>query len=185
MNYNADIKKLPRRFLPESFTISSWESLEPWLKNLEERTIGSKADLEKWLLDSSELEAVISEDACWRQIRMTCDTENKELEEAFTFFVMEIQPKVQPYADRLNKKLVESPFLGELDPAKYFTYLRNIRKNIDLYREANIPLNAEQSVLAQQYGVVTGKMTVEVEGREYTLQQASKFLENADRSLRE
>ena len=34
----------------------------------------------------SELEAVVSEDACWRQIRMTCDTENKKLEEAFTYF---------------------------------------------------------------------------------------------------
>ena len=42
-------------------------------------------DLKKWLKDSSELEAIVSEDANWRQIRMTCDTENKELEKAFTF----------------------------------------------------------------------------------------------------
>ena len=47
----------------------------------------------------SELESVVSEDACWRQIRMTCDTENKQLEEAFTYFCMEIQPRIQPYAD--------------------------------------------------------------------------------------
>jgi oligoendopeptidase F len=33
-------------------------------------------------------------------------------------------------------------------------------------------------VQAQQYGVITGKMTVEIEGKEYTLQQAAKFLEN-------
>ena len=55
----------------------------------------------------SELEAVVSEDACWRQIRMTCDTENKTLEEAFTYFCLQIQPKIQPYADKLNRKLVE------------------------------------------------------------------------------
>ena len=30
-----------------------------------------------------------------------------------------------------------------------------------------------------------GKMTVEVEGKEYTLQQAAKFLENSDRKVRE
>jgi oligoendopeptidase F len=41
------------------------------------------------------------------------------------------------------------------------------------------------SVLAQQYGVISGKMTVEVNGKEYTLQQASKFLESPDRTLRE
>ena len=116
---------------------------------------------------------------------MTCDTENKELEDAFTFFMMEIQPKIQPYADKLNRKLMESQFVKELEPAKYFTYLRNIKKNIDLFREANIPLQAELSVMAQQFGAISGKMTVEVNGREYTLQQASKFLENHDRNLRE
>ncbi|MEI9957705.1 MAG: hypothetical protein WDM90_15710 [Ferruginibacter sp.] len=42
-----------------------------------ERNIDSKADLEQWLKDQSELEAMVNEDACWRQIRMTCDTENK------------------------------------------------------------------------------------------------------------
>ena len=56
----------------------------------------------------SELEAVINEDACWRQIKMTCDTTNKQLEESFNFFFMEIQPKIQPYADALNKKLISS-----------------------------------------------------------------------------
>ena len=40
---------------------------------------------------------------------MTCDTENKALEEAFTYFVMEIQPNIQPYADKLNRKLVDNP----------------------------------------------------------------------------
>ncbi len=185
MKYSAEIKKLPRHFLPTDFTITTWENLEPFFKNLEERPLYSLADLEQWLKDNSELEAVISEDACWRQIKMTCDTENKALEESFTFFMMEIQPKVQPYADKLNKKLIACAFTKELDPEKYFTYIRNVKKSIDLFREANIPLQAELSVMQQQFGVISGKMTVEVKGQEYTLQQAAKFLEDADRSLRE
>ncbi len=185
MNYTADINTPERHFLPNDFTISDWKSLEPYFKDLLEREVGSKSDLERWLQDASELEAVVSEEANWRQIRMTCDTENKELEKAFTFFVMEIQPHIQSYADKLNRKLVENPFVSELDQEKYFTYLRNIKKNIELFREENIPLNSELSVLAQQYGVISGKMTVQVEGKEYTLQQAAKFLENPKRSLRE
>ncbi|HTL08147.1 MAG TPA: hypothetical protein VL307_07830 [Chitinophagaceae bacterium] len=74
---SAEIQALPRSFLPKDFTLSSWEQLEPYFQQLLDRPLRSKADLEKWLKDSSELEAVISEDACWRQIRMTCDTENK------------------------------------------------------------------------------------------------------------
>ena len=185
MRYSADIKKLPRHFLPKNFVLTNWEGLEPYFKKLDEREINSLANLEQWLKDASELEAVISEDACWRQIKMTCDTENKELEESFTFFMMEIQPMIQPYSDRLNKKLVDCTFTKDLDEQKYFTYLRNVKKNIELFREANIPLQAELSVMQQQFGVISGKMTVEVNGQEYTLQQAAKFLEDTDRTLRE
>ena len=166
--YSADIKKLPRHFLPKDFTVTTWENLEPYFIDLLERGINSRQDLEKWLKDISELEAVLSEDGCWRQIKMTCDTENKKLEEDFAFFMMEIQPKAQPYADKLNKKLVNSPFTKELDHKKFFTYLRTVKKNIDLYREENVPIIAEMSVEQQQFGVISGKMTVEVDGKEYT-----------------
>lgn len=185
MHYTAEIKKLPRVYLPADFTITTWEALEPYFKELTERPIHSVQELEKWLHDMSELEAVVSEDACWRQINMTRDTTNKELEDAFTFFCMEIQPKMQPYADKLNRKLVDSPFTQQLDQKKYFTYLRNVKKSIDLFREENIPLQAELSVMQQHYGVIAGKMTVEVNGQEFTLQQAAKFLESPDRNLRE
>jgi oligoendopeptidase F len=68
---------------------------------------------------------------------------------------------------------------------KFFTYLRNVKKNIDLFREENIPLQAEMNVEAQRFGMIAGKMTVTVKGQEYTLQQAAKFLEDPDRNLRE
>ncbi len=185
MNHTADIKKIQRQFLPEDFKVDNWENLEPYFIELLNRPINSKEDLEQWLKHMSELEAVLGEDAAWRQIRMTCDTENKELEKAFEFFVLEIQPKIQPYADKLNRKFIESSFTKELDSKEYATYLRSVKKNIDLFREENIPLQADTAVMAQQYGVITGKMTIEVEGKEYTLQQAAKFLENPNRALRE
>jgi len=185
MKYTAELAKPERHFLPGDFVLTDWKGLEPYLQDLEERVLDSKQALEKWLRDSSELEAVISEDSSWRQIRMTCDTENKELEEAFRYFVMEIQPNIQPYADRLNRKLVECPFTSELDQHQFFTYIRAVKKKIELFREENIPIQAELSVLAQQYGMIAGKMTVTLDGKEYTLQQAAKFLENPQREVRE
>ncbi|MEX6690378.1 M3 family oligoendopeptidase [Danxiaibacter flavus] len=185
MQLSADIKKAKREFLPEDFKVTTWDELEPYFIQLEQREITDEKSLEQWLKDLSEAEAVISEDACWRQIRMTCDTTDKSLEEAFTYFCMEIQPRLQPYADKLNRKLINNPLTNNLDKDKYFTYLRSVKKSIDLFREANIPLQAELAVMQQQYGVIAGKMTVEVNGQEYTLQQASKFLESHDRNLRE
>ncbi|MEO7960893.1 MAG: M3 family oligoendopeptidase, partial [Ginsengibacter sp.] len=182
---SADIKKIPRKFIPKNLAVDSWETIEPFFKELLERNISSKKELEGWMADMNELEAVINEDFSWRQIRMTCDTTDKKLEEAFNYFCMEIHPKIQPYADLLNKKLVNSPFTAHLETSKYFTYLRSIKKSIDLFREDNIPLQAELAVMQQHYGVITGKMMVEVNGEEYTLQQAAKFLESHDRVLRE
>jgi oligoendopeptidase F len=182
---SAEIEKLPRRYLPQDFKLSDWSSIQGFFDELLNRPLNSKRELEKWLEDMSEVEAVIGEDAAWRQIRMTCDTENKELEKAFELFVLEIQPKIQPYADKLNRKLVECPYTSELDQKEFHTYLRSVKKSIELFREENIPLQAETAVLGQQYGIITGKMSIEVQGKEYTLQQASKFLESHDRNLRE
>ena len=185
MNRSADIQKLSRHYIPTDFTLTTWEALQPFFDELSNRPITDKATLEQWLKDISEIQAVISEDACWRQIRMTCDTTNTAYEEAFTFFCMEIEPHIKPYADQLNRKLMDSPFTQELDTALYATYLRGIQKDIKLFQEKNIALSAELNVLAQQYGSITGKMSIELNGQEYTLQQAAKFLMQSNRALRE
>ena len=183
-NPSAHITNIPRHYLPGDFKISTWEALEPYFIELADRPLNSEQDLKQWLEDVSEVEAVVGEDAAWRQIRMTCDTENKSLEEAFTYFVMEIQPKMQPFADKLNRKLVDNPYVSTLTSEAYQVYLRNVRKNIQLFREENISLQADIAIMAQQYGVISSKMSVVVQDQEYTLQQAAKFLENPDRELR-
>lgn len=185
MELTADIKKLPRHYLPADFVVKDWASLQPYFEELLQRPVDSSEAIQQWLKDLSEVEAAVNEDACWRQIRMTCDTEDKSLEEAFNFFMLEIQPQLQPYADKLNRKLVESPFAKDLDPKKYFTFIRNVRKNIELFREENIPLQAALNVDSQKFGAIAGKMTVEVNGQEFTLQQAARFLEDPDRTIRE
>ena len=45
---------------------------------------------------------------------MTCDTSDKTLVEAYTYFVQEIQPKVAPLENELNLKVLKVPYLDEL-----------------------------------------------------------------------
>src|SRR5690606_37133630 len=71
------------------------------------------------------------------------------------------------------------------DTKKYFTYLRSVKTSIELFREENIPIYSELSVQQQQFGVISGRMTVTVNDQELTLQQAAKYLESPNRSLRE
>ena len=75
-------------------------------------------------------------------------------------------------------------FLAELTDSQYAPFLRNVRKEVALYREENVALQAEIGILAQQFGSISGAMTVEVDGKEYTLQQAARFLQRTDRNLR-
>src|SRR6186713_1406002 len=108
-----------RNFLPDKLKVTSWEVLEPYFTQLLSREINSKEELEHWLRDRSELEAFVSEDLAWRYVRMTCDTTNKDLEQAYIFFVTEIEPKISPLSDQLNRKLISSPYIDQLDKEKY------------------------------------------------------------------
>jgi len=174
-----------RKFLPDKLKISSWEVIEPYFIQLLERDIHSKEELETWLKHRSELEAFVSEDLAWRYVRMTCNTEDSSLESSYLFFINEIEPKISPLSDKMNKKLIECKFINELDHDKYFIYLRGIKKEIEIFREKNVPLFAEISTESQKYGSIIGSMMVEIEGKELTLQQASNYLKNPDRKLRE
>lgn len=186
MSENATVlEKKPRKYLPEDFKMTTWEALQPYFDRLQQRPIHSVAELEKWLRDLSELESVVSEDACWRQIKMTCDTTNEACQEAFNYFCTDIQPHLQPAMHALNRKLVDCPYTSELDQKKYFTYLRAVKSAIALFNEKNIPIFSELSMMQQQYGQITGAMTITINDKEYTLQQAAKFYEGSNRALRE
>jgi len=107
------IHKKTRTYLPQNFEIK-WETLEPLFKELTERPINSVQELEHWLHDRSELEAALEEDFAWRYIRMTCDTMSEELLQKLQYFATEIEPKIAPYSNELNKKLVNSRWADQL-----------------------------------------------------------------------
>jgi oligoendopeptidase F len=179
------IVKTQRRFLPDKLKVTGWDVIAPYFNQLLDRNIENTQQLEDWLKDRSELEAFLSEDLAWRYVRMTCDTENKELEQAYLFFVTEIEPKVAPYIDKLNKKLVGCPHIDSLNGEGYGVYLRGIKKEIEIFREANVPLLAEIAAESQKYGATVGSLMVEMEGKELTLQQAANFLKHPNRNTRE
>ncbi len=164
--------------------IKTWEDLKPLFENLENRTINSLEELEQWIKNRSDLSAIIDEDLAWRYIKMTCDTENKQLAEHYEFFVTKIQPEISKYEDILNRKLAENKFFAEL-PEKYTILKRSINNELKLFRKENVPIFAELSTLEQKYAQITGSMTVTYDGKELTMQQAANYLKNPDRNIRE
>lgn len=175
-----------RKFLPEDFKITDWESLKPYFEDLQSRSIQTLDALRSWMADRSELESMISEDMGWRYIRMTCYTDNEEYSKNYQYFVEHLQPQMAPLADELNKKMAALPFLDQLQQEPGFKILiRNLKKDIELFRTENIPLYTEISTDTQKYAQISGAMTVEINGQELTLQQAAVILMSTDREKRE
>ena len=186
MNNTISIPTRPiRKFVPEDLIIDSWDKIKSLFDNLVEREISSGKELEKWMLDRSELEAVLEEDMAWRYIKMNIDTTDKALGERFSFWIKEISPNTAPYSQKLNLKLVNCPYLKELDQEKYRIYLRSVNKQIDIFREENIPLFTIMEEKQQEYGAISAKMSIEVDGEKMTMQKASLLLKSNDRSKRE
>ena len=179
------IERPQRHFVDASLTINDWQSIEVYFNNLLNRSIETKEAFIQWLKDHSELEAILEEDAAWRYIKMSIDTRDEELSKSYSFFVSEIQPKIAPLEDQLNRKLNASPFTNELenDPA-YAILFRSVRKSLELYREQNIPIISEIAEESQKFGSIAAAQTIEYKGEKMTMQKASQLLKETDESIR-
>ncbi len=178
-------KKLERNFIDKNLKINSFEDIKPYYDNLKNRDFKTPSEVWQWLLDRSELESVLSEDLAWRYIKMNCNTADKSLADDFNMFITEIEPKIAPLSNELDKKFYNDEVIKKVDQTKLFTVIREIRKDLELFREENIPIEAELQQKEQEYGVISSKMLVEYEGKEITLQQAANYLKQTDRKVRE
>ena len=82
-------------------------------------------------------------------------------------------------------KLINSPFVEQLNKEKFKIYLRGVKNQIDIYRQENIPLFTTLQEKQQTYGSICAAMTIEHQGKPLTLQQAAQHLKSTDRNLRE
>ena len=185
MNNLTPLKPRQRTYLPNEFKITVWSKVRPYFNELLRREIKSVEELEKWLLDRSELTAIIREEFNWRYVNISRDTEDQQAAELYEYGVQELIPKFAPIENKLNEKLLNCPFTSNLPEEKYFIHLRSIKNNFDLFRKENVPVFTEESLTSKKHGEIFSKMSIEVQEKSYTLQQAASFLENTDRELRE
>jgi len=174
----------PRRFLPPEADMGDWADIEPLYRRLLAARVVSVDALERWIEDASELASAISEEASRRYVAMTCQTDDPERERAYLFFIEEILPKVKPLGHALDEAYLRSPYRALLPP-RYGLLDRSVQNRVTLFRPENIALQTEEAKLGQKYQKISGAMTVVFRGKEHTLQQMSRYLEETDRAVRE
>src|SRR5438270_37883 len=96
--FDALPARRPRRFVPEQVNLGDWAQIDPLFNQLEARApeCRSVGDLERWLLDGSELSAALDQESSTRYIAMTCHTDDAEAEKAYLHFVEEVEPRLKP-----------------------------------------------------------------------------------------
>ncbi len=205
--------KLPahkaRTFVPQKIDFGDWPQIAPLFDQLETRAAQCKSasDLERWLLDWSELTAALDEESSRRYIAMTCHTDNAEAEKAYLHFVENVEPQLKPRQFALEKIYVVHPQRAELlaigasasstaratdnEPGRrpafrrYEVFDRDVKNHVELFRPENVALETGDAKLCQQYQKLTGSLTVNFRGDEKTFVQMGRYLEEPDRALRQ
>ena len=177
----------PRRFLAENVNLGDWSQVAPYFSRLEAcvAECHTAGDLEAWLLDWSELSAVLAEDASRRYIAMTRDLDNAEARHAYLDFVERVHPQLQPREFRLAQLFQGHPLRSALPKQRYEVFDRDTAVTVELFREDNVPLETEEAKLVQDYVQITSAVRVLFRGEDRTLPEMNKFLEEPDRAARQ
>ena len=177
----------PRQFVPANINLGSWKELNPLFKKLEEQldTSSTAENLEQVILNWEELSAAIAEEGSKRYIAMTCQTEDKDAEKAYLEFVEKIEPEEKECNFLLSEKLTKHPKCKNLKNQRYEVFLRDTALQVELFRSENVTLETEASKLGQKYQKIIGSLTVHFQGKEQTLIQMSRHLEETERNHRQ
>ena len=174
-----------RNFVPNDLNPDDSRAVAALYQSLLQRDIPVDSEkLRQWILDWSELESVLGEVSCRRYVAMTCNTADEKAAKAYEDFVENIQPVMNEYDDKLNKKLVAHPAKDALK-GEFGEWFKGVQVSLDLFSPENIPLETEENKEIQAYQKITGGMSVEFEGETKTMQQMATYMERTDRELRE
>jgi len=172
-------------FIEKDFDVLDIDKIQPYFTDLLEREINSKKELVTWMKDRSALEGKIYEEEGWIYINLQRATNSDNLKSKFEKLIKEILPKVKPLSHQLKVKLVDCPYVEELDKDQYQIFLRSIKNQVALFNEDNIALASKISMASSKYGEICGSMTIEMEGQTITMQKAASFLQYLNRAVRE
>lgn len=157
-----------------------WTDYQPYFDDLMARPLDA-ATAPAWLVDWSHLSRLAGEVFSRISVATTVDTTDEVADARFNRFMGEVYPPMISANNHLNAKLVESGVKidgFELPMAK-------IRADLELFREENLPLITEESMLDREYDKIVGAQTVEWEGEETTLPKLSTVQHDPDRAKRE
>ena len=159
---------------------AAWDDLAPHYQELLDAPLEA-ASVRPWLRRWSDLDARVDEAYARALVAYTGDTRDEAREAAYLRWASEIAPKLHEVRVALGRRLL--PFEGELPDLAVM--MREIRTDVAIFREANLPRMAQLEELEAAYDKITGGLTVEWDGERKTVPALQPYLLERDRALRE
>jgi len=163
-----------------AFMTMSWADMESYYQHLQEKKL-SQEMLESWLGDWTRLRELVSERYARLQLNSLQDTRDKEAESRFQSFLEDIYPRIEAADQALKKQLLAQG----LKTAGMEVPLQKMQARADIYRDENLPLQAEERTLGLKYNRIRGNQTIVWEDEEITLVKVRSLMQRPEREVRE
>ena len=120
----------PRRFMPNDIDFGDWTQVAPVFERLESRAPECKSldELERWIIDWSEVSAALDEESAKRYIAMTCHTDDAQAEKAYLHFVEKIEPELKPRQFALAQVFIGHPLCAQLATPRFEIFIRDTKE---------------------------------------------------------
>lgn len=162
------------------FLALDWPQIEPYFADLQTRPLNAET-LDRWMADYAALGKLLDESYWSLWVATTQDTRDTEAEARFLHFLSAVQEPTQAAEYHLRVKLLAST----LTPRQFAAPLRNLKAEVALFSQSNLPLLTEEHRLSGEYDQIRAAQTVHWNGKETTLVQLGMEYTSPDRAIRE
>lgn len=157
----------------------TWADYEPHVEALLNAELTADT-LDAWMRQWSDFSKLSMEVVSRLRVATTVDTTDEEADARYRRFMSEVFPKLRQADFKIKQKLVNSG----LEPANSAVPMRQVKADIDLFREENLPLFTQESDLGLAYNRIIGAQTVEWDGEERTIAQMGPVFQDPERGTR-
>ena len=158
----------------------TWADLAPHADAFRQRELTAD-NLDNFLRELTAFYHLVGEMGSRIYVATTENTQDEVAKRRFMTLTRDIQPEMSKFENDMHLKLLQSG----LEPKDYYPTLRYIRKQVEIFREENLPLISQVAELENHFNEVIGAQTVDFDGETRTLVQMNVFQFSPDRALRE
>lgn len=156
-----------------------WKDFEPYYASLENQPL-SAANVEGWLKDWSTISSIADELYNRLYVAVSTNTADEKAAQQLEDYMHQTYPHLKSAEQKMKQKLLASGLKVEGMEVP----LRNMRAEVDFFREENLELEARQEKLNTEHDKVMGAQNVEYRGEQKTVRQMEALLWETDRHVR-